>query len=212
VSRADPDCRELLSRADECSSVGDYETALSHYEQVLEELLVSSPGQQQQQPKEEAAAAADPSLVATLCYACAKLAVKLQRYDAAVHYYLQEVHYQSQRQRDDEECLDALSAVSRCYHDVARIQQFERCDPSQALLHYGTAWHVERALAKALKRQVAACAECGRDRGCPQHAPLLEEISHRLQETSACMGRILFEQGNLEQAMRIIRLGQRLRV
>jgi tetratricopeptide (TPR) repeat protein len=142
---------------------------------------------------------------ANLLYTCGKLSVSLNQFQQAVDYYRRELEITVKTSHGHNNL-----AVARIYHELARVSRKGLGDSEQALGYYQEALHIETAVLKALSAATASCPSCrsGHSRNkakyCEEHAPRVQEVLQQIQDTKRSMGRIHFEQGDLDQAVRLM--------
>jgi tetratricopeptide (TPR) repeat protein len=153
---------------------------------------------------EQGSSAADQ---ASLLYTCGKLSVSLNQCEAAVDYYLRELEITVKQLKAEGNTRNNL-AVARIYHELARVSIKGLGDSKQALGYYQEALQVEMAVRKKLSAAIVSCPLCcsGESQYCASHAPCVQEVQQQIRDTRRSMGRIYFDQGELEQAVRFIRL------
>jgi tetratricopeptide (TPR) repeat protein len=139
---------------------------------------------------------------ANLLYTCGKLSVSLNQFGAAVEYYRRELEItvQTAEGTGDNNCL----AVARIYHELARVSVKGLGDSVQALGYYREALQVEMAVWKELSAATASCPLCRKTNYCASHVLHVQEVQQQIQDTKRSMGRIHFEQGDLDQAVRLM--------
>jgi tetratricopeptide (TPR) repeat protein len=142
---------------------------------------------------------------ANLLYTCGKLSVSLNQCQQAVDYYRRELEITAKTSHGHNNL-----AVARIYHELARVSRKGLGESEQALGYYQEALHMETTVLKALSAATASCPLCrsGHSRNqskyCEQHAPRVQEVLQQIQDTKRSMGRIHFEQGDLDQAVRLM--------
>ena len=164
------DVLALLEESQAARVAGDYGRALDLYERVLslEHNLQLTLIQ-----------------MANLCYACTRLAFQLHDYHAALHYAERELGYTLQI------CQGRPTmAVSKCYHELARISRVGLGESDSALKFYKKALRIEHQVYESITAQ-----------GTTVRTTPAQEVLQHIQETKGCIGRILFEKGNVEEAL-----------
>ena len=157
----------LLEEAQAARIEGDNRRALDLYERVLFQELDFSPIQ-----------------MANLCYACTWLAFHLQEPRAALHYAKRELAYTLQISQEQ-----PTMAVSKCYHELARISRVGLGESDRAIKFYRKALRIEEQVYRSITAVGTA------------RTAQAQEILQHIQETKECIGRILFEKGNIAEAL-----------
>jgi tetratricopeptide (TPR) repeat protein len=144
---------------------------------------------------------------ANLLYTCGKLSVSLNQFGAALEYYRRELEITKTAAQGASHSDNHL-AVARIYHELARVSVKGLGDSKQALAYYQEALQVEMAVWKELSAATVSCPLCRsgkkRSKFCAAHATRAQEVLQQIQDTKRSMGRIHFEQGDLDQAVRLI--------
>jgi hypothetical protein len=197
---ASAEVKEMVREAQEHMAVGEYEQALEIYRRVMKM-------QEQKQP-------ICPVDLANACYACTRCAFLRQDYDMAFHYALRELFYTKQ-------CSNGVPtlAVAESYHEVARICKVGLGDLAQALRYYRAALSTGYSCLERAHGNQSECDHCQQYSGqsdssvgsgsatkslCTMHRAAQTEIHEQIQDSKQCIGRIYFEMGNFDAAMRMI--------
>jgi tetratricopeptide (TPR) repeat protein len=153
-------------------SLGEYEESLDVYQYII------------------AHDSLHPSECADLLYSCGRLCVRLRNFQQAAAFYLEEL---------DITVLWLGSeniAVARIYHELARLNKHGMFDPTAALSNLQQALSIELIAFKRIQQDMI---ECGCGTLC-HHRTLLRETAQQIRETKIQIGRIYFEQGDMERA------------
>ena len=186
-------------QADIWGRTGRVEESLEAYQRILQHSLGQQ--QQQQHPNNHSPPTADQ---ANMLYACGKLSVRLCRYEEALEYYQRELKVTRAVTSGH-----ARLAVARIHHEMARVSKEGMGDSEQALGYYKQAHAVERLVYQSLQVAVQECSSCrccsnGKQTvHCVTHESRTQEVAQQMQDTKRNMGRIHFELGDLDQAVRL---------
>jgi tetratricopeptide (TPR) repeat protein len=189
--------------------MGCFRKSLNAYQGIL----AYSESQQQSCTASSGTASATntPTDQANLLYTCGKLSVSLNEFVAALDYYRREleltVRTVPHTDTNGSSCHYTNNlAVARIYHEMARVSKQGLRDAEQALGYYQEALTVEMSVWKNLKAKITGsclCCSGGRNKKCATLTARLQEVQHQIQDTKRCMGRIHFEQGDIDQALRL---------
>lgn len=125
-----------------------------------------------------------PVQMANLCYACTWLAFHLQEPRNALFYAKRELGYTQLISQGR-----PTMAVGKCYHELARISRVGLGESDRAIKFYRKALRIEEQVYRSVTAQGAA------------RTTQAQEILQHIQETKECIGRILFEKGNIAEAL-----------
>jgi tetratricopeptide (TPR) repeat protein len=150
---------------------------------------------------------------ASLLYTCGKLSVSLNQFEAAVDYYRRELEItvKTQAAATAEGVSNSQNnlAVARIYHELARVSIKGLGDSKQALGYYQQALQVEMGVRKEISAVIASCSlYCSgkKTKCCASHALCVQEVQQQIQDTRRSIGRIYFDQGDLDKAVLFLRL------
>jgi len=125
-----------------------------------------------------------PIQMANLCYACTRLAYQLHEPETALRYAKRELAYTLKISK-----RRPTMAVSKCYHELACICRDGLGESDRALKFYKKALRIEDRIYQSITAQ-----------GMTSTSQAQEVLQH-IQETKGCIGRILFEQGKVKEAL-----------
>jgi tetratricopeptide (TPR) repeat protein len=183
-------------RAQVWGRMGLTRKSLTSYQGVLAHACESS---------DQGSSAADQ---ASLLYTCGKLSVSLNQCEDAVDYYLRELEITVKTHAAATNSQNPL-AVARIYHELARVSSKGLGESKQALGYCQEALRAEMVVRKDLSAAVVSCPMCcsgKKTKYCASHALCVQEVQQQIQDTRRSMGRIYFDQGELDQAVRFLSL------
>jgi len=159
----------------------------------------------QSSPSEHSPNYLDPVQRANLCYACTRLAsdpVQALRYAKRELAWTKRATRRSCGSDTNTATTTATLAVSKCYHEIARIARNGLGDSEQALRYYRTALRLEEAAYRDILELARIKNEDIHDSDTTMAmAAAKQEVLQNIQETKGCIGRILFEQGKVKEAL-----------
>ena len=188
------DVPRLLEQAEMAYLAGDRQRCLEIYETVL-----------QSSPSEHSPNYLDPVQRANLCYACTRLAsdpVQALRYAKRELAWTKRATRSSCGSDTNTATTTATLAVSKCYHELARIAKTGLGESDLALRYYRTALRLEEAAYRNILELARIKNEDIHDSDTTMAmAAAKQEVLQNIQETKGCIGRILFEQGKVKEAL-----------
>lgn len=158
----------LLEDAQEAARAGENRRSLDTYQEVLSRQNLGF----------------TPIQMANLCYACTRLSYQLQEPETALHYAERELAYTLKISKGR-----PTMAVSKCYHELARISRDGLGESDRALKFYKKALRIEDQVYRSITAE-----------GTTRTSQAQEVLQH-IRETKGCIGRILFEQGKVQEAL-----------
>lgn len=148
--------------------------------------------------------------LANLCYACTRCANLTHDYTSALYWAQRELRYTFLVAGG---CPSL--AITASYLELARLCRVGMGDSKQALRFYRAAMQTNQACLTAWREAVDKCPDCGSGHTsntnactssawCKKHRACRNEIQQHIQETKECIGRVYFEMGNMDAALRMI--------
>lgn len=193
IGSKEPDGGELLGslmmlKASILGRMGHYRESLEGYQSLLRSADVASEG------------AAKISLAdrANVLYACGRLCASMGDYSSAIDYYKQELGPTVEFVGSD-----AHPSVSRIHHHIADVYKEGLGELSSSLEYLTLALQSETACLGNAEKARASCSMCRKHANCPVHHEILLQAQQQLRETKRRMGRIHYELGDLNQAIRL---------
>lgn len=178
----------MMLKANILGRMGLYPESLKCYQQLLRLADTASEG------------AAQLTLAdrANVMYACGRLCASMKDYTLAIDYYKEEL-----TATVDFVGSDAHPSVSRIYHQIAHVYKEGLGELSSSLEHLKLALQSEVACLGNAERARASCPNCTKLAHCPAHHDAVQQAQQQLCETKRRMGRIHYELGDLNQAIRL---------
>lgn len=141
-----------------------------------------------------------------LLYAMGRLSAKLGKYEQALEYHQAELEMTVDLV-DQMEGAEGESneAVAKVLDGMAKLAKNGLGDPGLAIEYHKAALKIRADLYRQTVHECDCCASCKQmQKPCRVHARQLKEVNIALQENRRSMGRILFEEGQVDQAVQMI--------
>jgi tetratricopeptide (TPR) repeat protein len=135
---------------------------------------------------------------ANVLYACGRLCESMKDYTLAIDFYKQELIATI-----DFVGSDAHPSVSRIRHQIAHVYKEGLGELSSSLEYLKLALQSETACLGNAEKARASCPDCRKHLHCPAHQEEIQQAQQQVRETKRRMGRIHYELGDLNQAIRL---------
>ena len=135
-------------------------------------------------------------------YTMGRLSSRMGNYEQALTYHQAELEISEMMVEDG---LGNDDAVARVLDGMARVADEGMGDRELARDYYKTALKVRLNLHTRAMKECHSCKECkSPSQPCAKHLPILRETSSAVQDTKRNIGRLLFEDGEVGQAIDMI--------
>jgi tetratricopeptide (TPR) repeat protein len=135
---------------------------------------------------------------ANVLYACGRLCASMKDFSSAIDYYKRELIATV-----DFVGSDAHPSVSRIHHQIAHVYKEGLGELSLSLEYLKLALQSEKACLATAEKARSSCPNCTNQALCPAHHEVVQQARQQLCETKRRMGRIYYELGDLNQAIRL---------
>lgn len=206
---------ELNISGEQLIKLGDYKASRLRYQLLLETLQKNE--------------SINYYKLANICYTCGQLSRKLNDYSLASHYFQLELEYTSKftssttrsttstgtNEHNTTTTTTSASTdfcMAKCYHALAKLHQYDMGDADASIQYYQQALLLEQAAFIKIKNNL--CTKCeettiddsnnnNNEYYCEHIINQLKYMQQQIQDTKRCIGRIHFQNGNLDQALRL---------
>lgn len=141
----------------------------------------------------------NPAEKAKLLYIMGRLCIRMGRTRNAITCFMHELEI------TEHELGSHHLSVSVIYHELAKLYDEGLGLHKVAMQNYNKALEIELAVMDDLRSTIASCNKCDAvcsHRACDAHANIHAQVQGQIRETKKCMGRIHFNLGDFDGAMK----------